>query len=60
MTLSMKLAKDLLQQTKPEDLTINDLGFILTVFRDNTSDDDLHKLFHSVLIKMDFVFNESN
>ncbi|MGE6868811.1 hypothetical protein [Lysinibacillus fusiformis] len=46
MTLSMELALEELRSIKNADkLKLEDLGFILTTFRDNATDDDLHKLF---------------
>jgi len=43
MTLSMKRALDLINEKK-EDITLNDLGFILTVLRDNVSDDRVYEV----------------
>lgn len=36
MTLSMKIASDLLNEKK-NDITLDDLGFIFTVLRDNAT-----------------------
>ncbi|WP_450925540.1 hypothetical protein [Streptomyces sp. NPDC002159] len=42
----MELALEELRSIKNADkLKLEDLGFILTTFRDNATDDDLHKLF---------------
>lgn len=47
MTLSEKIVLDILESNTSE---IEDLGFIITVIRDNTKDDNTYK-FLSLLLK---------
>lgn len=46
MTLSMRRVLDTLNEKK-ENIDLNDLGFVLTVFRDNVSDDEVHEILDS-------------
>jgi Ca2+-binding EF-hand superfamily protein len=48
MTISMKQALNILNEKKG-DINLNDLGFILTVIRDNASDDEVYKVLNSIL-----------
>jgi hypothetical protein len=52
MNLSIYRALEVLKE-KELDLDENDLGFVLTVMRDNSTDDIVHNLLKSFLKKMD-------
>jgi len=47
----MKIALDLLNEKKT-DITYHDLGFILTVLRDNAKQDDVYEFLNQVLKNM--------
>jgi len=48
VTLSMEKALNILNDRKG-DISLNDLQFILTVFRDNASDDEVYKFLDSIV-----------
>lgn len=48
MNLSMKKVLDILNETEG-DITLNQLGFILTVIRDNVTDDDVYNVLDRVI-----------
>lgn len=48
MTLSMKIALDLINEKK-DSITYEDLGYILTVLRDNAVNDDVYKVLERFL-----------
>ena len=52
-SLSMKRALDLLRSIEESsNYSLRDLGFIITVFRDNELDEDMHKLLNLILQKI--------
>ena len=52
-TLSMKRALDELRSIEDfSNGSLEDLGFIITVFRDNEIDDDMYKLLDLILQKL--------
>lgn len=48
MTISMKRAMEILNEKKDK-ITLNELMFVLTVFRDNAEHDDVHEFLDAVL-----------
>lgn len=51
MSLSVKMAIDLISEKKG-DISLDDLGFILTVLRDNSTDENVTALINLILIKL--------
>lgn len=51
MTYSMKIALDLLKE-KNSEIDLNDLGFVLTVLRDNALDDEVHLFLEMMLFEL--------
>ena len=52
-SLSMKHALDELRNIdESSNYSLRDLGFIITVFRDNELDEDMHKLLNLILQKL--------
>lgn len=49
MTLSQKIAYEILNQ---EEISINDLGFYLTVMRDNTSDECTEESIEKLILNL--------
>lgn len=48
MTISLEKAIALLNEKK-EDISLNDLGFILTVLRDNATNDDVYEIIDAMI-----------
>lgn len=56
LTISMQL---ILEDSK-EPHNIGDLGFILTVLRDNTSDDNVYEILNNILLNSKETYQENN